>query len=251
MHAFNTFHCKQTTIHMTHKHKCSPQAPQYLVNAMANKWRLQHSRQTKWLAVWLAVYSVFVCSVPALHSSTKCLIDKADFFPSRKERRPSGSHLHGSACIFLICYLICSFRWTERLQNVKTNFTTPGIAPPQAEGIRVIWHLCAMSLHLISCSGHLKLRTGLLASDGELRHSCLVWQEPRHLSFRPGVTVMSLPNLNWSRRVFWSQSQTISPIATFLSVVCHLVLTKRFRTASWHHAIQNSSTWVWISCSRL
>lgn len=110
--SFNTFHCKQTMIHMTHKHKCSPPAPQCLVNAMANKWRFQHSRQTKWLAVLLAVCSVFVCSVPALHSSEKCLIDNADLFPSRAERRPSGSHLHGSACIFFICYLICLFRLT-------------------------------------------------------------------------------------------------------------------------------------------
>lgn len=103
-------------IHMTHKHKCPPPAPQCLVNAMANKWRLQHSRQTKWLAVLLAVCPVFVCSVPALHqlctSSAKCLIDNADLFPSRAERRPSGSHLHGSACVFFICYLICLFRLT-------------------------------------------------------------------------------------------------------------------------------------------
>lgn len=131
MHAFNTFHCKQTTIHMTHKHKCSPQAPQYLVNAMANKWRLQHSRQTKCLAVLLAVYSVFVCSVPALHSSTKCLIDNSDFFPSRAERRPSGSHLHVSACVFFICYLICSFRLTagetrRSLQHLPLNLFVLG-----------------------------------------------------------------------------------------------------------------------------
>lgn len=74
MHAFNTFHCKQTMIHMMHKHECSPPpAPQCLVSAIANTWHSQHSLQTKWHAVLPAVCSVFVCSLLALHSSAKCL----------------------------------------------------------------------------------------------------------------------------------------------------------------------------------
>lgn len=50
--------------------------------------------------------------------------------------------------------------------------------------------------------------------------------------FEPGTAVMTLPSLNCPRRAFWSQIQTTSPTATFLSVVCHFDRIKRFGPAS-------------------
>lgn len=48
-------------------------------------------------------------------------------------------------------------------------------------------------------------------------------------------TLTTLSSLNWPLIAFWLQSQTMSPMATFLSAVCHSLRANRFGPASKIH----------------
>lgn len=69
-----------------------------------------------------------------------------------------------------------------------------------------------------------------------------LWQFPSYQCWRWWYA-----SLYWPLKAFWSANQTKSQTATFLGVVCHLLLMNSFSPANWLHFLQSWSTSVWMA----